>query len=78
MAKASRVSRQALIARVNRRLAKQNESLRRCPENRSDYHTLGDFYVLDLSRNAVCKKHVDIQKFAKTLGALRPGERLDD
>jgi hypothetical protein len=78
MAKASCVSRQALIARVNRRLAKQNESLRRCPENRRDYRTLGDFYILDISRNAVLAKHVDLQKLAKKLGSLKPGERLSD
>lgn len=78
MAKASQVSRQALIARVNRRLAKQNESLRRCPENRRDYYTLGDFYVLNLSRNLISAKHVDLEKLAKKLGALKPGERLAD
>jgi len=33
---------------------------------------------LDISRNAVLAKHVDLQKLAKKLGSLKPGERLSD
>jgi hypothetical protein len=78
MAKSTTVSRTALIARVNRRLAQQGEVLRRCPENRRDYHSLGDFFVVDIARNAVILKHVDLQKLAKRLGAIKASERIVD
>jgi hypothetical protein len=79
MAKSSKkVSRAALIARINRRLAKDGEALRQCPENRRDYHILGDAYVIDLNRNVVISKHVDLRRYAKNLGALKPGEVLAD
>lgn len=76
MAKSSKVSQQALVARLNRRLAKQGEALRRCRENTRDHVTLGDFYVIDVARNSVVSKHVDLQKLAKRLGALKAGEIL--
>lgn len=78
MAKSSRVTRVALIARVNRRLAKQGEALRQCSENRRDHNTLGDMYVIDVARNAVVTKHVDLQRFAKKIGVLKTGEVLAD
>ena len=79
MAKSSKkVSRAALFARINRRLAKDGEALRRCPKNRKDHHTLGDVYVVDLDRNAVVSKRVDLRRYAKTLGALKAGEVLAD
>lgn len=78
MAKSSKVTRTALIARVNRRLAKQGESLRQCSENKRDHSRLGDVYVIDLAHNAVIAKNVDLQRFAKKLGALKPGESLAD
>ena len=74
MAKTKKVSRTALFARVNRRLAKQDQALRRCRENTRDHVTLGDLYVINVDRNAVVSKHVDLPKLAKRLGALKADE----
>lgn len=78
MAKSSKVSAQALFARLNRRLATQGKALRKCREKSRDHHTLGDYYVIDIARNAVVQKHVDLGKLAKSLHALHAGERLAD
>jgi hypothetical protein len=49
------VSPRALIARINRRLAHQGEKLIATKGERHR-HELGDFYAVDLNRNAIVHK----------------------
>jgi hypothetical protein len=65
----------AITQRINRKLAEQNEQLKRSRGERSS-SDLGDYYVLDFSRNAVVADHVNLATLAKELGVLRPWERV--
>jgi hypothetical protein len=65
----------ALVARVNRRLVASGEALRRCRTDH-DRESVGDWYVLDLSQNAISRKHVDLEQFAREVGALAEFEAL--
>lgn len=69
------VSRSALIARINRKLSAEGERLRvnRSARWQSD---LGNFYVVDASRNVVCQRD-ELAPLARELGVLRPDERAD-
>lgn len=60
------ISEQALIKRVNRRLAKNAEQLHKYSGSRwqSD---LGTFYVSD-ERNHIVGSHIDLNDFAADLG----------
>lgn len=71
------VSKKALIARINRRLAKDDEMLRTLRGER-DRHNLGDHYVVDVTRNLVVRKYVDLVDLGREIGALRGWERLVD
>ena len=68
------VGKAALLARINRRLAKDDEQLKaaRGEEARQD---LGDFYVVDFNRNVVVSKDVDPVGLARKLGVLRDYEK---
>ena len=70
------VSERAMAARINRELKKQGESLRRCREDSRWFHDLGQYYTLDLERNVISDKQVDLTELAKKLGVLRPYEVL--
>ncbi len=72
------VSERALFARINRVLAKEEKSLRRCREDSSSYRDCGRYYIIDIRRNYVMNTDVDLAAFAKELGLLRPFEELSD
>jgi hypothetical protein len=70
------VSRQALISRINRRLAKTNEKLvtTRTGPARID---LGRYYVVDTStHHGANRMHVDLEALARELGVLRENETV--
>jgi hypothetical protein len=39
---------------------------------------VGEVYVLDVSRNAIVDKDVDVEKLGRKMGCLRPFEELAD
>jgi hypothetical protein len=65
----------ALIKRINRRLAAKGEQLRRARGQR-ERAKLGDYYVLDVNRNFVTAQHVDPENVGRKMGALRKGETV--
>ena len=73
------VTERALIQRINRVLAKQDEMLKvtRGQRARAD---LGDWYVLDVQRNTVMRSnmssHLSLEDYGRKLGALQPFEKL--
>ena len=79
MAKATKVpvSQRALIQRINRALAKENEALKAARSER-DRQQLGNYFVIDLHRNTVQAQHVDLEALARELGVLKPYEALAD
>jgi hypothetical protein len=70
------VSRRALIQRINRQLAKQDEHLR---INRSTrWPELGTYYIVDIRRNTITVKDVDLEAKAQELSAIRDWEALTE
>jgi hypothetical protein len=70
------VSERALSSRIDRALRKNGEKLRRCRSNSRDYHRLGDFYTVDIERNAVASTHVDLEQRGRELGVLHSNEQF--
>jgi hypothetical protein len=66
------VSERALIQRVNRRLEKFGQCLRKTREGQ--WPTLGDYHVIDLKGNYVSQHHVDIERLGRKLKALQRWE----
>lgn len=62
----------ALIARINRTLAKRGEALRKSRSER-EAQDFGGFYVIDVALNAVLQKDVDIDALAAELGLSEGG-----
>jgi hypothetical protein len=65
----------ALLKRINRRLAKDLESLRK---NRGGPYTetLPDWLHIDENRNAIIGGTNDLEAFGRELGVLKPWEQL--
>jgi hypothetical protein len=72
----TKVTEQALIARINRKLAKENGKLKRCRENSKDFNTLGYFYTIDLSLNCIVDRHIELAEYAQELGVMAGFEEL--
>ena len=69
------VSRQAVIKRINRALAKEDEALRTTRGDRWRID-LGDHYLLNLRTNAIAATHVDPEELGRELGVLKRWEHL--
>ena len=64
----------ALSARIKRKLMKENNKLVKfSPKDQSGY---GDYGLVDLTTNTISAYHIDIEKFAKEIGALHDYEEL--
>ena len=61
-----KLSQRALIARINRKLAHQNEVLRKSRQ-RLGYNELGDFYIIDFRRGFIVSKDVNIENLGVEL-----------
>ena len=79
MTKATRipVGKRALLARINRRLKEDGETLKATRGERMRLDC-GDFYVVNLSRNAVTRKNIDLEVYGRSIGALQGWEALVD
>ena len=69
------VSERAILARINRKLAKDNEVVKKARTMRTQ-NDMGDFYRLDLHRNCVIGHDVDLADLAAEIGVLRPWEQV--
>lgn len=76
------VTERALIQRINRKLIKKNEVLKKTPPERGKEGistvrwNYGDYYILDQTRNQVSRGHLDLESFGRELGALGEWEQL--
>jgi hypothetical protein len=68
------LSRAAVIARINRRLATSNERLKAARSDQRINREVGNFYVV--GDEGVTKRHVDLTVLARKLGALRSYEEI--
>ena len=71
-----KVDARALLARVNRALAKSNMKLFKCKKNARAYDTYGDYYQINTLHNSLHNWHVDLEALGRELGVLGPHESL--
>ena len=71
------VSERALIQRINRKLVKDGELVKKCREGRWD-RELGDYYKIDFENsNVIVEKYVDLEETGRKLGVLAEYEKLE-
>jgi hypothetical protein len=71
------VSLRAVIQRINRRLAADDEVLKVARGARAQLD-LGDFYILNTRGNWIDHKNVDPEALARELGVLKAWEKVVD
>ena len=71
------VSTRALIQRINRKLATEQQQLKATRGER--WRTeLGDYYIIDANHNFVIAQHVDLEKLGRELECLPKWEKLGE
>lgn len=65
----------ALIARINRKLAHEDQLLRKARPGSRWIGTTGEFWVVDVSRNTILDMHVDPEALAVELGIALTSDR---
>ncbi len=75
---AIKVSRGALIKRVNRRLAPDCLMLRVARGDGVMFREYGRHYVIDLCRNQVEQADIDVEDYARELGVMHQWEQMRD
>ena len=68
--KTDQITDRALFQRINRRLAKQNEILKKTRGAGRAYLELGQYYVLNFNHNVIVRKDVELSSFAAELGVV--------
>lgn len=69
------VTENAVIQRINRKLAPQRRQLKRCQYDSGAYNELGRFYIV--CDNIVESMHVDLEELARETEVLKPSETLE-
>ena len=70
-----KVSERALVGRINRKLWKDQEILRRCAERSRGFQTLCRYYIVD-SHSGIIDMDVDLENLGRKMGALQQTEAL--
>lgn len=71
------VSPRALVQRIHRKLKSHDEVLKTSRGERARLE-LGEFYLLDVSVNAIMRKDVDPSELARELDVLKPWEHVTE
>jgi len=71
------VSHRAVLARVNRILAKEGKTFR-VSRSQGERSNLGEAYILDTSKNEVVDSRVSLRELADKLGAIKAFEEMTD
>jgi hypothetical protein len=71
------VTPRALVQRINRALAADDEELRKSRGMRA-FLDLGHYYTIDKRQNFIARKEVDIEELGRSLNVLKPHEALAD
>ena len=69
------VTMRALVQRINRRLRKEEEMLRKARGTRW-WRDLGEWYIVNFNRNTIVAGHVDPKELGRELGVLRNWETV--
>lgn len=71
------VSERALFARINRKLAKDGQVLRKCKQDSTWHGELGNYYIVDANKNFIAAKDCDLKVLGREVGCLSEWEQLD-
>ena len=72
------VTEQALIRRINRKLAREGQFGEQLHKYRGGHSLidLGNFYVIDRDTGGLVQTHVDLEEYGREVGALVKSEEL--
>ncbi len=70
------VTERALFARVDRKLKKGGDCLRRCRQDSKAHAELGSYYIVS-SSNVITAQHCSLEGLARELGVLAEWEVLE-
>jgi hypothetical protein len=76
MPKTMKVTERALLKRINRRLSRYQEQIRKCRENSHRINQLGAYYWVDLRDHTLIGPRVNIEALARDESILRDSEQL--
>ena len=65
----------AIVKRINRKLAADYEKLRASRGARAEMD-LGRFFIINVNRNFIVEKHVDVEELARRLNVLADWESV--
>ena len=68
------VSERALLARFNRILDDEGESIRKCRKNSRLYRALGDYYCINDRTKRVTATHIDLDEYSRSWFVLEDDE----
>jgi hypothetical protein len=71
------VSRRAALARIQRRLAKEDERLVKIRETSGDFVRYGPYMIVDIGTKGVIEGGWTLEGLAKEFEILKPFEKLD-
>ena len=72
------VKAKVIVARINRKLSRDDRQLRVCRPGTACSDQTGRYYVVNLALNALIETHVDLPALATRLGVLRDDEQITD
>jgi hypothetical protein len=70
------VSPRALVGRINRHLAHENQMVR-SPRGRGLNSNLGDYFIVDFNRNFIVATKVNIEELGREIGVLAQWEEME-
>jgi hypothetical protein len=73
----SQISRRALIARINRRLASDGRELK-ATRTQADRAAMGEHFIVEIERGRIVAANADLLGLAKELGVLKAYEQVTE
>ena len=70
------VAERTVLARLNRKLAKDNQQMFRARETDQSFNDTGRFYVVSMDTNAITATHCDMEGWAREESALKDWEQI--
>jgi len=73
-----KLSQRAVIQRINRKLAKQDQKLNTSRMKSAGIHDMGRYYIVDTYRNAVVDSQINLETMGRKLGAIAEYEEIGE
>ena len=71
-----KVSERAALARLNRAMANAEEVVKKARPGSRAFNELGEYYAINTGSNVVTATHIDLEKWGREVGALKPYEEV--